>query len=537
MAARAFGQRSGARPARIILAGIVFTLAATVSASMATVGPPTIRYVELARAPAQVSSASAADGDIAMHQTWCGDEADARAGVEHVSAAERTGAPNIKLVIARPRDVPDRMSHWANQLQGAAESIGVFVAQQSDGPTPSRLKTLRWDFGTPCDPYAVDLVMLDLPETQGYYMSSSGDSLDRVWGDVRRRLPSSTAAAPRDYLIYVAADDSEPLNERPPGHPRGICGEAYSPHDDQPGPANRANEGGYVGAVYGDCLTAAVVLHETAHMLGAVQAGAPHYVVSPDPHGHCSDAADDVMCKGLVADHARRCPGASETELAAVLDCGNDDYWAPRGTVQPGSWLAAHWNVANSTFLADCTELAPACGTYPAAALRGRQRAGAGARQTLTLASDTLASGTIRLRPRARASEVTRNELCGHVCRVPMKVTQSWDADGALRVSVRVPQVPRGVRLTGALCVSWRGTSTRTVARRVFKRAQVPEPQRVCSDSHPRGGRLSVRITTVEQSRHLASWLSPTLVLSVQRARRHENHTFGFRARRLLRVR
>jgi len=87
-----------------------------------------------------------------------------------------------------------------------------------------------------------------------------------------------------------------------------------------------------------------VAAHELIHTFGAVQASAPHATLG----GHCTDGAD-IMCynDGTVPSypHVLRCP----LSYGRLLDCGADDYFAITPT--PGSYLATHWNVADSSFL------------------------------------------------------------------------------------------------------------------------------------------------------------------------------------------
>jgi hypothetical protein len=76
-------------------------------------------------------------------------------------------------------------------------------------------------------------------------------------------------------------------------------------------------------------------------MLGAVLSTAPH----PSDAGHCYDESDRMCYKDGPTPMQQVCPAEDEY----LLDCNNDDYFstAPR----PGSWLATHWNTANSRFL------------------------------------------------------------------------------------------------------------------------------------------------------------------------------------------
>jgi hypothetical protein len=87
-------------------------------------------------------------------------------------------------------------------------------------------------------------------------------------------------------------------------------------------------------------------MHELGHNLGAVQSSAPH----SSRAGHCWDE-QDLMCyddggAGIPAGGTIvACPSP-----ANIWDCNNDDYWSPLPPA--GSYLATHWNVFDSPFLA-----------------------------------------------------------------------------------------------------------------------------------------------------------------------------------------
>jgi hypothetical protein len=148
----------------------------------------------------------------------------------------------------------------------------------------------------------------------------------------------------RKYLVWVDA--------------YVYCGVATVEPDDRAG-QNNANNGGRPGMIaridrgcWGNPASSAEA-HELVHILGGVQPTAPHGTWNY----HCSDESelmcydDDYTADGFVVSHgelvplAYVCPSSHER----LLDCNHDDYFSTNPS--PDSWLAQHWNVADSSFL------------------------------------------------------------------------------------------------------------------------------------------------------------------------------------------
>jgi hypothetical protein len=149
--------------------------------------------------------------------------------------------------------------------------------------------------------------------------------------------------ADRKYLVWVDA--------------YVLCGMAEVMSDERPTVDNVHN--GYVpmaARVDRGCwgwAERSVEAHELAHTLGAVQTGAPN----ASALFHCVDESDlmcyddDGVLDGMVQVAGRsvalasRCPAPHER----LLDCNHDDYFHTDPSAK--SYLAGHWNVAQSSFL------------------------------------------------------------------------------------------------------------------------------------------------------------------------------------------
>ena len=269
------------------------------------------------------------------------------------------------MVYAHAADRPDHFAGWADALQTDVATVQRFLSAQSGGT-----KAIRFDMGTRCGPEFVDIQTVTLP---GPHSSYAGD-FRALAGAVDAALGS--AGGPRHVLIL--ADELSTA-----GYEFGLAETLMGADGEVPGPDNPHNRGGLSAVLFsrdgvappgpgGDGWWPEGLLHEVTHTLGAVQWGAPH---STQPageqnarYGHCWQGAD-VMCYAEdsgASQQLRIDCVPIEGAITESYDCGRDDYFNPAPA--PGSYLATHWNVYDSAFLAPCAEIVPACGAGGAAA-------------------------------------------------------------------------------------------------------------------------------------------------------------------------
>lgn len=263
-------------------------------------------------------------------------------GIEN-SSSQLSNAPSFKVVYAHTANLPNNWQAWAPTLQKAVEQSMNIMAWVNPSGSRRTGRTLRFDLGTVCNPQQVDVRAVTLPRAASGYDTSSSPALFRqIESDVRTLLGDS-----RPSNLMVLVDGVRPVD---------ASGTASNPNDSRPGDNNATQLGGMTSLVYptgtpsdpfqifeGEATAmyalARVMVHEALHTLGAVSASAPNGNASRH-----SNQTNDIMSVGIGAD----CDGPFGATLDQI-DCGGEDYFNPNPA--PGSWLANHWNIANSVFL------------------------------------------------------------------------------------------------------------------------------------------------------------------------------------------
>lgn len=346
-------RRRGVPRARLRVLAIAFVVAVAAATSAHASKPvvsgderPVITHIDPASefaasvlpATTQRRKASAAPG---LPARWCGLD----------GSAAPSAAPEVQVVYAYPSDRRNRARFFANVLQRSASQIDAFIARES-----GNTKTIRFALGTRCGGGYLNLAIVRLAGRRSDYADPATGYLlvSKVRAEIKAALP--VASVPRNYFVYLDQMVDGPMY----GQAEGFLG------SDSPGPGNPSNSGGQFAYLWGQDGAEAsagdydsfapMMLHEIAHTLGAVMWSAPHAT----GYGHCFDEAD-VMCyrDAPTTDLISACP-----QIAGVFterfDCGKDDYFNP--SPAPGSYLATHWNVYDSVFLATCDEQPAACG-------------------------------------------------------------------------------------------------------------------------------------------------------------------------------
>lgn len=223
----------------------------------------------------------------------------------------------VQALYVRASDVPDRFSSIASLIpQWAAKANWVFSASAS---ATGGLRHVRWLTSSGACALQVSNVVL----------SSTGD--DNITNTMNELKAKGFNRTDRKYLIWM---DSTVY-----------CGIGTVKNDDRALSTNANNYGPSYARVDSGCWNAtnSTAAHELMHNLGGVQLSALH----SSGGWHCTDESDR-MCypdaSGVSMTYT--CPSSNEQ----LFDCNKDDYFNTAPAAD--SYLATHWNVASSAFLA-----------------------------------------------------------------------------------------------------------------------------------------------------------------------------------------
>ncbi|HVL06393.1 MAG TPA: fibronectin type III domain-containing protein [Acidimicrobiales bacterium] len=238
------------------------------------------------------------------------------AAVTPICTGDGTSGPRVQLVYARPAGRPDRYDAYSASFLTWAAQVDAGLEESAEQTGGSR--RIRFVHDGSCTPTITRVVVTAEAITDG---GAFNPQIRAAHGN------------PTDRRFLVWMDATE------------VCGVAEGRVDDRPDWKNRNNgPESLVARVDSGCWGIRDGLaegHELFHTLGAVQQSAPHST----PGFHCTDEIDR-MCgfdgSGLPVTMA--CPGNHED----LFDCNHDDYF--HTDPAPGSYLATHWNTADSRF-------------------------------------------------------------------------------------------------------------------------------------------------------------------------------------------
>lgn len=252
-----------------------------------------------------------------------------------------TSGARVQAVYARPQGRADRYTALLPSMRAAAaevEHIVVRSAAQTGGERHVRWVTTTRATAATCE---LDVARVTVPAAAVTDFGALVASLDAQGLDRHDRK----------YVVWI---DSATTT---------CSGIGTQLDDDRPGQENFNNTSVGYARVDDSCLSrdGFVEAHELFHLLGAVQGSAPHVSAA----GHCSDEWD-LLCydddAGGPFRTTVRCPTTANDRR---LDCRHDDYFSTDPA--PGSYLATHWNAADSRYLEAGAATVPSTGDDPPA--------------------------------------------------------------------------------------------------------------------------------------------------------------------------
>lgn len=253
----------------------------------------------------------------------------------------------IEVLYGHPADTPNNYAASVPTIRNAVAFADKYF-EESDSATAQHLRWL-------CD--ATNQIVV-----HNVTLQPIGTDGEFTFWDMYRSLqggPGKKSAGfkSRDRIYVTFVDGIKGVYN--------ACGQAIMDRDDSPGLNNKNNVGPAYALIGTGCWNGAVTLHEIGHTIGAVQPSAPHN--SGGGKAHCYDEMD-VMCyddggsyflgpdgqDGTADDGSLQMVCVDPLKLPVdgedqQFDCNQDDYYDP--SPAPGSYLATHWNTANSNWI------------------------------------------------------------------------------------------------------------------------------------------------------------------------------------------
>jgi hypothetical protein len=230
-----------------------------------------------------------------------------------------TSGKRVQVLYVHASDVPSRYGTYSASFQTWVANINnVFV---ESGLQTGSARNVRFVADNNCNAIVTDVTV----------PSTGDDSFGNTVSAVKSLGFNRTD---RKYIMWVDATV--------------YCGIGDIRWDDSAGSNNANNGGPSYGRVDSGCwgLFKPVEAHEIMHSLGGVQLSAPHTTGG----GHCTDEYDR-MCynDGVAGSGIVMTYPCTSTSYERLFDCNDDDYFSTNPLT--GSYLATHWNAANSVFL------------------------------------------------------------------------------------------------------------------------------------------------------------------------------------------
>jgi hypothetical protein len=242
-----------------------------------------------------------------------------------------TGGKRVQLMYVRDVDQPD--NYAADKAQIGQWAVNADRIYRESAAKTQGAQRIRFVHDASCNVSILDVVVDDPNDLSA---AVSGKPL----ADAANLIKAQGFTDPdRKYVMFV-------------DNATALCGGAWTPQDSSPGQGNLANgspngTSGYarIDFTMTNCNNTpdSIMAHELGHDLGAVQLDAPH----SNGQGHCWDDADRLCQDDGTGLLTTVCNGPNDEQL---LDCNNDDYFNAHPAA--GTYLAMHWNLANSDFLA-----------------------------------------------------------------------------------------------------------------------------------------------------------------------------------------